>query len=64
MKTDSYLKQILLRLRAYQAIAYISSLSRTAFLGSLIMNGLLVGLYIWIIKQLIRLLTLLLNRNR
>ena len=52
MKIASYLKQILLRLRAYQAIAYISSLSRTAFLGSLIMNGLLVGLYVWIIKQL------------
>lgn len=52
MKTDSYFSKICLRLRAYRAIAYISSLSRTAFLGALIMNGLLVALYIWTIKQL------------
>lgn len=52
MKIGWYLNKLLLRIRAYGAIAYISSLSRTAFTGSLVMNGLLVGLNIWIIKQL------------
>ena len=52
MNIDLYRKRFFLRMRAYRAVAYISSLSRTAFIGSLIMNGFLVGLYVWIIKQL------------
>lgn len=46
------MNRLSLRLRAYGAITYISSLSRTAFAGSLIMNGFLVALFIWIHKQL------------
>jgi ABC-2 type transport system permease protein len=41
-----------MRLRAYKAIAYISTLSRAAFRGALVINGLLVGIYIWTMKQL------------
>lgn len=52
MIVQARIKKICLRIRAYRAIAYISSISRTAFVGALIMNGLLVGLYVWIIKQL------------
>lgn len=44
--------KVAMRLRAYAAIAYISSLSRTAFSWALLMNGLSVGLYIWIFTQL------------
>lgn len=41
-----------MRIRAYKAIAHISTLSRTAFRGALVLNGLLVGIYIWTMKQL------------
>jgi ABC-2 type transport system permease protein len=52
MKVGHLFQRLYAQLRAYAAIAYISSLSRTAFFGALMMNGLLVGLYIWTIKQL------------
>jgi ABC-type uncharacterized transport system, permease component len=52
MNINSYLNSLYMRLRAYIAIVHISSLSRTAFAWALIMNGILVGLYVWIIKQL------------
>jgi ABC-2 type transport system permease protein len=41
-----------MRARAYVAIAYISSLSRTTFSWALLINGLSVALYIWIFTQL------------
>lgn len=50
MKID--LNSLYLRLRAYRAIVYISTLSRTAFRGALVLNGLLVGVYIWTMDQL------------
>lgn len=52
MKIGTFSYSLYMRLRAYKAIAYISTLSRTAFRGALILNGLLVGLYIWTMKQL------------
>jgi ABC-2 type transport system permease protein len=52
MKIGVSMHSLYMQLRAYKAIAYISTLSRAAFRGALVLNGLLVGIYIWTMKQL------------
>ena len=52
MKNSDHMHALYMRLRAYRAIVHISTLSRKTFRGALVINGLLVGIYIWTMKQL------------
>lgn len=52
MNITQRLKSFKLRLEAYYAVMHISRLMRFAYSGSLVMNGLITGLNIWIFTQL------------